>query len=627
MTHNATTRPPRALVATPDPAHDRASEKAAEQEADFETSKVVASRLFKRMLRYPRLQALIVALAILISLTYVAVPWLIKETIRWTLEQPERLEELAGLSPTAGAIIGAGAVALVALTFYATMGVRMIAVNRLAEYVCYDLRADIFEHTQRLHMGFFDKTKMGRVLSRGTTDVNAVRAAVSQVIPRTLIHAIEASLLTALMLLTDWTLALAVLAFAPFLWRANASFRKKLHHSYRTVQESHSRITANVAETVAGIRVTHAFARERHNNALFLNLLRFHRANNMHAAHVHGVYIPLFNLADALVATIIIALGGHRVLEGAMGYSDLVGFLLYTGGFFVSIIVLAELYNTTLQAMAGAERIFALLDTEPQIADAPDAEPLPRTDRGARIQFDDVTFGYDPDKPILKNITFAAEPGQTVALVGHTGSGKTSIVSLIARLYAHQHGRITIDDRPIEAVTIDSLHKQTGLVLQDNFLFAGTLADNIRFARPDATDEEVREACAQLDCLDVFESLPQGLDTEVGERGAHLSLGQRQLACFSRAMCAGPRILMLDEATSAVDTFTEHRIQVALERLMTGRTCIVVAHRLSTVRRADTILVLDHARIVERGTHESLLANEQGHYKSLYDQFVKLSSE
>ncbi|MEM1423975.1 MAG: ABC transporter ATP-binding protein, partial [Planctomycetota bacterium] len=532
-------RPPSALVATTDPEHDRIAEEAAAVEADFQTAKVVAKRLFERMWRYKRLQITIVLLALLVSLCYVATPWLIKETIRYTLEEPETLASHTGLSPTEGAVTGAVAIAVVAIVFYCVMGIRMLCVNRIAEYVCYDLRAELFEHVQKLHMGFFDKTKVGRILSRGTTDINAVRNAVSQVIPRTLIHVVEGTLLATLMLVTDWALALAVFTAAPFLYWFNTKFRKKLHHAYRTVQESHSRITANVAETVDGIRVTQAFARERHNLGLFRDLVRFHRANNMRAAIVHGVYIPLFDVTNYAVSAIIIAFGGHRVLSGDMGYSELIGFLLYTGGFFVSIIVLAELYNTVLQAIAGGERLFALLDTEPKITDA-------------------------PDKPVLEDITFTVEPGTTVALVGHTGSGKTSIVSLIARLYAHQQGAITVDGYPIESITQHSLHRQTGLVLQDNFLFAGTLADNIRFARPDATDDDAREACARLDCLDLFESLPRGLDTEVGERGAHLSLGQRQLACFARAMCADPRILMLDEATSAVDTFTEHRIQTAL---------------------------------------------------------------
>jgi ATP-binding cassette subfamily B protein len=331
------------------------------------------------------------------------------------------------------------------------------------------------------------------------------------------------------------------------------------------------------------------------------------------------------------VAVVIITFGGWRVATGRMDVSDLIGFLLCTGGFFLSIVILAELYNTTLQAMAGGERIFALLDTKPNITDPPNGVALAERDErtvrtGARVEFDHVTFGYSPERPVLHDVSFAAEPGSVLALVGHTGSGKTSIVNLIARLYEHQGGRILIDGTPIEHVKLGSLHRQIALVLQDNFLFDGTVAENIRFARPEATDEEVREACAELDCLDVLERLPQGLSSDVGERGGSLSLGQRQLVCFARAMIADPRLLMLDEATSAVDTFTEYRIQRALERLMEGRTCVIVAHRLSTIRRADQILVLEHGHIVERGTHRQLMQGG-GRYEALYREFVRLATE
>ncbi|MEM1165619.1 MAG: ATP-binding cassette domain-containing protein, partial [Planctomycetota bacterium] len=281
-------------------------------------------------------------------------------------------------------------------------------------------------------------------------------------------------------------------------------------------------------------------------------------------------------------------------------------------------------YNTILLAMAGGERIFKLLDTEPEVVDTPRAEPLARTDQGARIEFQNVTFSYRPDRPVLRDLSFTCEPGQVVALVGHTGSGKTTIVSLLGRLYEHQQGRILIDGHDIDAITLESLHAQMSLVLQENFLFTGTVMENIRFGKPGASDQDVEDACRALDCLDVFEQLPGGLHFNAGERGDNLSLGQRQLACFARAWLANPRIFMLDEATSAVDTHTEHRLQTALERLMAGRTTFVVAHRLSTIRRADLILVLEHGELIERGTHTELLESGK-HYADLYTEFVRLS--
>lgn len=586
----------------------------------------ISRRLLGYMWRYPKMQWGIIFLAVIIASINTLAPVVMTETIRRTIEHPEQWTASTGLSPLAGVLIGAGLLAFLAFSYYLIMGERIRSVSRMTERVVYDLRSEIFEHVQRLDMSYFDRTKLGRILSRGTGDVEAVRAAIAEVIPRTLIHSLMMLGLFAVMIIYDWLLALAVLAFAPLLWVANNYFQKRMAWAYRAVQESFSRLTANIAESVSGMRVTQAFARETINDQLFRDLCLLHRRRNMNAARIHGLYIPLFDVTSQLIAVVIIAFGGWRVAEGYMSVSDLIGFLLCTGGFFISIIILAELYNTTLQAMAGGERIFALLDTKPEITDAPDAKPLEPKPRGAHIVFEHVNFSYTPDKPVLNDISFEAAPGQAVALVGHTGSGKTTIVSLIARLYAHNTGRILIDADPIESITLHSLHSQIALVLQDNFLFSGTVMDNIRFGKPDATDEEVFEACRSLGCLDVLERLPDALNTDVGERGSNLSLGQRQLACFARAMISNPRLLMLDEATSAVDTFTEHKIQRALERLMENRTSIIVAHRLSTVRRADLILVIDHARIIERGTHSQLLA-QQGHYATLYSEFVRLSTE
>jgi len=516
-----------------------------------------------------------------------------------------------------------GYAAMAAFTQF-TMYYRIKFALQLGEQVVHDLRNLLFHHLQKMPMSFFHKTKVGRIISRFTSDSDAMRAGIQDVLFITLVQGGQMLIAGGFMLYYNWLLFLVIIGMAPVIHALNRYFSTRLSAAYRSSQESFSRITATLAESVQGIRVTQGFSREKLNADMFAELLNDHARYNLRAGRTAGMYFPLLELNSQIFVGLVLLIGGWQVFTGRSDVASLYQFLMMTALFFGPIQGIANQYNQALTAMAGAERVFQLLDTPPEWTDPVDARELPSVN--GRVEFRNVTFGYDPATPVLHDITFAAEPGRTIALVGHTGSGKTSIINLIAKFYLPTRGEVLIDGHDIRTLSTEGLHRHMGIVLQQNFLFTGTVMENIRIGRLGATDAEVFAAADALDCRDLVEALPEGFQTKVGERGAGISLGQRQLICFTRAMLADPAILILDEATSAVDTLTEARIQKALARLLRNRTSFVVAHRLSTIRNADHVLVLDQGRIVERGNHRQLLVM-RGVYARLYRQFIRATQK
>jgi ABC-type multidrug transport system fused ATPase/permease subunit len=585
-----------------------------DEERDVELKPLQFFRLMSRIFGYARPHKRVVALLGIITLVRSIQLPMLAHVLSVVINGPVARGDFRGV------LLGAAGFGALAAFTQVTFSYRVLYALDLGELVVRDIRNAIFAHLQELTASFFNKMKVGRIISRMSSDLEAIRFGVQDVVFMTIVGGGQALFAAILMFRADAVLFCILLVLGPLMWGLNSYFSRHLLSAQREAQESFSRVTATLAESVTGIRVTQGFVREQTNSSLFRDLVEDHSRYSLSAARTGAIFLPLLELNSQIFIGLLLLLGGWRVIHHQTSMAAIVEFFFQSNLFFDPIRTLSGQYTQAFMALVGAERVFRLLDTPPDWTDPETAEPV-RSIRG-QVEFRDVSFGYNPDRIILHGVSFEAEPGQTIALVGHTGSGKTSITNLITKAYLPTAGKVLVDGHDIVQIATPSLRKHLGVVQQSNFLFEGTVLDNIRFSRPEATLAEVIDTARKLDCLDLFETLPDGWNTQVGESGNALSLGQRQLVCFARALLADPRIFILDEATSSIDAITEARLQASLALLLKGRTSFVIAHRLSTIRQADMILVLSEGRIIERGTHDELLGMN-GAYHDLYTQFVR----
>jgi ATP-binding cassette subfamily B protein len=574
--------------------------------------------LWRLLTKYPGMLALAGVLVVVVAVASQVGPSLTEYAINNGLTGPPKGHFNFAV------VVGAAIAYLVFVVITALAQRFQVQVTgRLAAWVMNDLRVKVFAHLQRLSLGFFTEEKAGVVMSRMTSDIENLQQLLQDGLSQLAIQGLTMVVITAILFTINVQLALiTVVLILPALFGASVWFKRASERGYDRVRDGIANVLADLSESLHGVRIVTAHNRQRHNVIHHRNVVGDYRDANNYTARVNAIYGPGTQLLGVIGQAVLLAIGGSMVVNHTLSLGGLVAFFLYLNRFFQPIQLLVQQYNTYQQGQASVYKLRALVDTEPEVTEAPDAVDLPPIE--GEITFDNVSFGYDPDRLVIEDVSLEVAPGETVAFVGPTGAGKSTLAKLVTRFYDPTAGRVLIDGYDLRRVTMHSLRSQLGVVPQEPFLFAGTIGDNVAFARPTASDEEIHQAVDRVGLREVIGRMPEGLDTVVHERGQTLSSGERQLIALARAFLAHPRVLVLDEATSNLDLQSETLIESALDALLENRTAILIAHRLSTAMRADRIAVVDQGRIIEVGSHDQLVS-AGGRYAEMYATWVRQS--
>ena len=551
-------------------------------------------------------------LLLVVSAMQLAPPLLTKFAIDRYIEPVATLERDARMS---GLLRVSGLLALSILVGFATSYLQIYTMGWVGQRVMFDLRMQIFRRLQALDVRFFDRNPVGRLMTRLTSDVEVLNEMFTSGVVAIFLDLFTLAGIIGVLCWLNLRLALVTFMVLPLLFVCAHLFRRYARDSYRKVRVRLAALNAFLQENITGMSVVQVFNREAAQRRRFDDLNRHLYDAHIRSVTAYAVFFPVVELLSSVAIALIVWVGGHGVMTGTMTFGALVAFIQYAQRFYRPISDLSEKYNVLQSAMASSERIFELVDRRPAVTDPPQPRPVPGGP--LEVVFDHVTFGYHPGQTVLHDVSLRVAPGERVAIVGHTGAGKTTIISLLSRFHDVDAGAIRVADHDIREYALRDLRRTIATVLQDVFLFSGTIAENIHLGDPSISMDRIREVARYINAETFIERLPRGYDEPVGERGVHLSVGQRQLLAFARALVHDPGVLVLDEATSSVDTETEFLVQDALRKFMTGRTSIVIAHRLSTIRYVDRIVVMHRGRLVEEGTHEALL-RRGGIYARLY---------